>query len=245
LEQSLKQVVLERAALTAGLVTFFIAGYFGVGLSRDPARARELFSYLDDHIPFVPRSVWAYLGIFPAALSPLFIVRCPRLFRRTALAYGAAIAVSLICFTTFPVTAMRLRVDPTMLDVARPSDWAVSILYALDPPYNLFPSLHLSIAVLAAFSAWKAARLYGAALFMAMGFVGASICTVKQHFFLDALGGLALAAAVGAMILRPYHPQGGSIPSYSWLGPALLLVFLVFIYGGLYTTYLWLRENAG
>jgi hypothetical protein len=114
-------------------VTFFIAGYFGVGLSRDPARTSELLLPIDKEIPFVPASIWVYLWIFPAALIPLFVVLCPRLFRRTALAYATAIAVSLICFAAFPVTSTRLRVPPTMLDIARPSDWAVFILYSFDP----------------------------------------------------------------------------------------------------------------
>jgi hypothetical protein len=43
------------------------------------------------------------------------------------------LAVLLICFAAFPVTSTRLRVPPTMLDIARPSDWAVFILYSFDP----------------------------------------------------------------------------------------------------------------
>lgn len=239
LERSLVRPVLERVVLTAGLVTFFIVGYFGVGLSREPAGASELVSPLDKHIPFVAHWVWVYLSMFSAALIPLFVVRCPRLFRRTALAYATVIAVSLICFMAFPVTSARLRVAPPMLDISRPSDWAVSIVYSLDPPYNLFPSLHLSIAALAAFSAWKATRLYGGAAFVGVGFVGVSVCTVKQHFLLDALGGLALAALAGAVILRPYHPQIGITPAYSWRGPATYLAVLVLVYTGFYVTYLW------
>lgn len=229
--------LLERVALTAGLVIFFIAGYFGVGLSRNPANASELGTFLDERIPFVARSVWVYLLIFPAALIPLFVVRCPRLFRRAALAYATAITVSLICFTVFPVTSARLRVAPAILELTHPSDWAVSVLYSIDPPYNLFPSLHLSIAALAAFSAWKAARLYGTVAFICLVFVGVSVCTVKQHVVLDALGGLALGALAGAAILRPYRPQGDIAPAYSWRGPLLYLAFLVLVYTGFYLTY--------
>jgi hypothetical protein len=242
-EHSFKRTVLERVVLTSGLAIFFIAGYFGVGLSRDPAQSSELVSPLDEHLPFVAHSIWVYLWMFPSALIPLFVVRCPRLFRRTALAYASAITVSLICFTAFPVTSAHLRATPAMLDIARPSDWAVSVLYSLDPPYNLFPSLHLSIAALAAVSVWKAAKPYGAAVFVGVGFVGVSVCTVKQHFLLDALGGLALAALVRALILRSYHPQGGVAPAYSWRGLAMYVVFLVLVYTGFYVTYLWCRPQ--
>jgi membrane-associated phospholipid phosphatase len=225
-------------ALTMGLVIFFIAGYFGVGLSRNPAHARELAIFLDDQVPFISRSVWVYLLIFPAALIPLFVVRCPRLFRRTALAYAGVIAVSLICFTALPITSARLRIGPAMLDLTRPSDWAVSVLYSIDPPYNLFPSLHLSIAVLAAFSAWKAARLYGTVACVCLVFVGVSVCTVKQHVVLDAVGGIALGALAGVLVLRPYRPRDGVAPAYSWRGPSLYLAFLILVYLGFYLTYL-------
>lgn len=227
----------ERAALTLALVIFFIAGYFGVGHSRDPSGAGELQIFLDDQIPFIAGSVWIYLLIFPAALVPLFIVRCQRLFRRTALAYAAVISVSLIFFATFPITSARLRTPQAMLDVTQPSDWAVSVLYALDPPYNLFPSLHVSIAVLAAFSVWKAAKPYGIVAFSCLVFVIVSIFTVKQHVVLDAVAGGTLGALAGALILHPYRPRGPLAPAYTWRGPSIYLAFLVLVYTGFYVTY--------
>ena len=159
LERLWRWTALERTALTVGLVTFFITGYFGVdahGFRHGPGNWPR-HSTTKSHFSCV-RSGYT-CGRFPAALIPLFVVRCPRLLRRTALAYAIATAVSLVCFIVFPVTSERLRVHSATLEIARPSDWAVSVLYSLDPPYNLFPSLHLSIAALSAFSAWKAARL--------------------------------------------------------------------------------------
>ena len=228
----------ERAVLTVSLIVFFIAGYFGIGLSRAPEQARELKLFVDDKIPFIAQSVWIYLLIFPSALIPLFVVRCQRLFRRTAVAYAAAISFSLICFAVFPVTSTRLRVNQAALDLTRASDWAVATLYSIDPPYNLFPSLHLSIAVLAAFAAWKAARVYGAATFVTLVFIGVSVCTVKQHVVLDALSGVALGAVVGGLVLRPYRPDAGVEPAYSWRGPLLYVAFLAVVYTGFYLIYL-------
>ena len=229
--------IVERVVLTVSLVIFFIAGYFGIGRSRSPSEARELRTFLDNKIPFVVHSVWIYLLIFPSALIPLFVVRCQRLFRRTAVAYAAAISVSLICFAVFPVTSARLRVDQATLDLRHASDWAVATLYSIDPPYNLFPSLHLSIAVLAAFAAWKAARLYGSAVFVTLAFIGASVCTVKQHVVLDALAGVSLGAFVGGIVLGPYRPDAGVEPAYSWRGPLLYVGFLMLVYTGFYLIY--------
>ncbi|HPA20976.1 MAG TPA: phosphatase PAP2 family protein [Verrucomicrobiae bacterium] len=238
--QSWSRAALERAALALGIVLLFACGYFGVGLSMNPARARALATPLDDRIPFLPSTIWLYLWAFPASLSPLFLVRCPRLFRRTALAYAIAIIVSLTCFVIAPVTSLGLRINPATLDVSRFSHWAIAVLYAIDPPYNLFPSLHLSIATLGAFAAWKASCRYGAAMLAGAGLVGASICTIKQHFLVDGLAALALAALVHALTLRPYCAPPGWTPARSWRGPAAFLVFATSFYAGCYALFRWM-----
>jgi hypothetical protein len=222
-------------------VVLFVAGYFGVGRSVDPGRARELRTVLDGRIPFIERSIWAYLGLFPASLLPLFLVRCPRLFRRATLSYAIAIAASLLIFVALPVTSTGLRADASALDVTRFSAWAVATLYAVDPPFNLFPSLHLSIALLAASAAWKARRAYGATAWSGLAPVAASICTVKQHFVLDGLAGAALAAVVHALLLRPYRPEPGTDPAYGWRGPAAFLVLVAALSAALYLGF---RLNA-
>ena len=228
----------ERAIITIALVIFFIAGYFGIGNSRHPEQARELKTFLDDQIPFIAGSVWTYLLILPSALLPLFVVRCQRLFRRTAVAYAIAITVSLFCFALFPVSSLGLRAGNATLNLERASDWAVATLYSIDPPYNLFPSLHLSIAVLAVFSVWKAAKRYGIAAFVTLVFVAVSVCTVKQHVVLDVAGGGALGGLISFFVLRPYQPQAGIEPAYSWRGPLLYVAFLLLVYTGFYFTWL-------
>ena len=224
----------ERATLTIGVLVLWLIGYFGVGFCVDPSRARELGTTLDGRIPFVARSVWVYLGVFPASLLPLFVVRCPRLFRRATLSYAIAIAVSLIVFAAMPLTSTGFRIDRSGLDVARFSPWAVSVLYDLDPRFNLFPCLHLSIAVLAAWAAWTARRAYGAAAFAGVALIAASILTVKQHFVLDGVGGVALAAIIHAVVLRRYRPTPGTDPAYGWRGPAAYAALLAVVYAGLY-----------
>jgi membrane-associated phospholipid phosphatase len=126
------------------------------------------------------------------------------------------------------------------LDTARPSDWAVSVVYYLDPPYNLFPSAHLSIAATAALSVWKVARPSGAAIFVGVGLVAVSVCTIKQHFLVDVIGGLVLAALASALILRSYHPQIDTPPAYTWRGPVSYLFCLVLFYTGFYVAYLYM-----
>ena len=233
-----KRILMERVVLTIGLMIFFVTGYFGVGASRNLPQAHVLTTALDERIPFVAGSVWMYLWVFPCALIPLFVVRCTHLFRRTAIAYAVVIAISLICFITFPVTSAGLRMAQARLNVSVFSQWAISHLYSIDPPYNLFPCLHLSIAGVAAFSVWKASKPYGSAVFLSVILLGVSVCTVKQHYLLDVLGGIALATFANALILRPYTPLDGATLAYSWRGPASFLIFALVVYAIFYVAFL-------
>jgi membrane-associated phospholipid phosphatase len=226
--------IAKRLTLSTGVAAFFVVGYFGVARGIDPVSAWEVGCALDRRIPFLAGSVWVYLSVFPASLLPLFLVRCPDLFRRTLLAYAIAIAVSLIAFVAIPITSIGLRVDPGTLEVNRLSPWVVALLYRIDPPVNLYPSLHLSIAMLAALSAWKARHGYGAAAFVGVALIAVSICTVKQHFVVDGLGGAALALAVHAVVLRTYAPRFGIDPAYGWRGPAAFACLMIAVYAGIY-----------
>jgi membrane-associated phospholipid phosphatase len=233
----------ERPLLTLGVALFFLVGYFAVGHADHRTVLLDLATPLDGLIPFVPASIWVYLWVFPAALIPLFVVRCPRLFRRTAFAYAIAIAMSLCCFALLPITSQHLRADASTLDPRRASDWAVALVYALDPPYNLLPSLHLSIVTLAALSAWMASRRYGAIAFVGLLLVAVAVCTVKQHFVLDVLGGLALGFLVGAATLGRYRAPPDRSPAYSWRGPMLHGAMVVIILAVLLACHRWLGSS--
>lgn len=220
------------------MIAFFVAGYFGVGHAVDPSRAGSLATSVDSAIPFVPSTIFVYLGVFPAALLPLFTVRSRRLFRRILAAYAITIAVSLAIFVIWPVTSTGLRADPAALDATRFTGWCVRLVYDLDPPYNLFPSLHLSIAALAAGSLFKARRAYGILAGIGVAAIGVSICTVKQHFVADGLAGIALAAVVHAVVLRPFRAEPSDGPlAYSWRGPATYAAFHSLVYAGLYAAF--------
>jgi membrane-associated phospholipid phosphatase len=232
------RIIMDRVFITAGLLIFFIVGYFGVGRLRKPGHDFEIALPLDAQIPFIAQSVWIYCWAFTAALIPLFVVRCPRLFRHTAAAYGTAIFVALLCFKIFPATSAALRPDTASLDVSSFSEWAVSVIYSLDPPYNLFPSLHVAITGLAAFSAWKAKRIYGAGIFIGVGLVAVAVCTVKQHFVLDVIGGLGLATLVGGLIILPYQAKRNVERAYSWRAPAAYIGLLVLFHALTYAAYL-------
>ena len=226
--------------MTATLVALFVVGYFGLGRMH-PVTARELWTSLDDRIPFLAFSVWAYLWSFPAALLPLFVVRCRGLLRRTASAYAAAFVVAFASFALFPVTSARLRVSSAVLHRSNFSEWAVSVLYLFDPPYNLFPSLHVAIAALSAYAVGRADKRCGVASFGGLVLVCVAVCTTKQHFLIDLLGGLGVACAAGWPAFRCYRGVLRTGPACSRRGPAFFLLITLSAYGCCYLAFLHAR----
>jgi len=225
----------KRLPLAAALFAFAATGYFTVGLHTDPARAHSLRTAADDAIPFIPWTILGYAWCYTVMMLPLFVIRSAELFRRTLQAYFAILVFSFASFIVYPVTSLGFRPDLSTLSLDNFFSWAARTNLSLDPPYNLFPSLHLSIATIAAVSAWKARRLFGVVAFGILAVIAVSICTVKQHFIADGLAGLVLAGAVSRWLLLPYRSQivPVALRAYSWRGLAAYLLF----HTGFYATF--------
>lgn len=224
----------ERVALCAAVLVFFAGGYYAVALGVAPGRAQSLpASPLDLRIPFVPQAVYVYALAYTAVFFPVFVVGCPRLFRRTALAYVVTVSVALVVFSLIPVSSAELRPNPADLNAAAFAGWGVRLLYTLDPPTNALPSLHVALVWLAVLSAWKAWPAVGsAAAIVGLG-ITTSTTLVKQHYVLDVVAGAALAALVAALLLRGRYPPG----PLSWRGPAGFVALVAGLYAAFYAAF--------
>jgi len=191
----------ERVAWTVGIGAAWAVAYFGVASGAEPGRARDLTTVLDRHVPFVAGSVWIYLAGMVCPVLPAVVVRSRALFRRTGLAYVAAIVLSAATFAVWPVSSAGLRADLASSGADGLSGMALRTLYALDPPTNLCPSIHVALGALAALAIVKAVPQLSLPAIAMVALVAASVCTVKQHFVLDVVGGLLLAAAAAPLIV--------------------------------------------
>jgi hypothetical protein len=219
-------VHLERLAIAVGMLAFAFGGYFGIGHATDPTAASSLATSLDAAIPFVPESIWVYAAVYVMITLPIFVIDSPALFRRIAVAYAAIVVVCLSCFALFPVSGAGLR--PSLEDVEASAFvlWGLQLNYALDPPVNLFPSLHVAGATIAALAAGRARRAWGIGAGLVVAAVSVAVCTVKQHFWVDAAAGVALAWAAHTALVRPFRLPPGERAAR---GPASLAAFGAFL----------------
>jgi membrane-associated phospholipid phosphatase len=229
----------ERLLLSALTIGYFLFGY--VVLCGDPVTggAVTLATPIDHAIPFLPWTCYIYSFVYTSALYPLFVIRCPRLFRRAVIANVLVITVGLVTFRVFPVTTVGLRADLTGYDLGVFENWGMWLTYRVDPPFNAFPSLHLAMALIASLSVLKANRGLGIAGLAIAAAIGVSTWTVKQHWIADSIAAVVVAVGVFWLVLRPYNSASvrKSERAFGWKGPAAYLVLPLVEYVGMYVVF--------
>src|SRR5260221_4578479 len=111
---------------------------------------------IDRAIPLVKGWEFIYAAVFFVVFVPVAQIRDRRLLRFVALGI-VILQVSACGFFWFWPT----RIERPLLEVVPGRsflDWAVGLNFAIDPPVNCFPSLHVANAVFVALVAWRLDR---------------------------------------------------------------------------------------
>lgn len=163
----------------------------------------------DDWIPFTPIFVIPYVLWFP--YIPLLLAAVcftdPRAFRRQCFSFFGGAAFCTLILLVFP-TAIDFR--PEIAGGGNNFfEWICSLLFRVDRPVSIFPSLHCYEAVCAhmtTFSTPKLRRKTGWRIASAVLCVLICLATVfiKQHSVLDLISGVLIgfAAALPAVLLN-------------------------------------------
>src|SRR5919106_4442785 len=156
----------------------------------------------------------AALGLF------MYAFRRPQYtFTRDAILFSGAVA--LVCYNLLPVAPPRLVPETGMIDTLQSynnlSYQAQSTEFFVNP-YAAMPSLHVGWAVLVSIGVVMA--LPGNRLVLALAIIhpiaqSASTVVTGNHFFLDAAGGLAAAAA--GLAFAVFMQRRGYVLARAWL----------------------------
>jgi membrane-associated phospholipid phosphatase len=190
--------VTTRRASNAVLLSAFgvlVAMYFVVAALTT---GRTLFVpelALDRAVPLQPAWTPVYVSMWVFSLLPVFVVRDTGMRRRAILSYLTTVVTAYVVFLFYPTAAPRPAVVPGEGVVA----WSLRTLYALDPPYNCFPSLHVAYAFLAALWTHHVRRRIGLAALAWAALIGVSTLFIKQHYAADIFAGALLALAAYAI----------------------------------------------
>mgnify|MGYP001407198155 CR=1 FL=1 len=162
-------------------------------------RHHELITSFDRMIPFVPWTWWIYFpGYLLGLLAAIVFVKNDKIYFRTVGAIMLAQIFNSLVYLLLPST------------FPRPVDWqgsgltaeAIRWFWTVDPPNNTFPSSHVALAVLAASALWRERNPWRwLPTATAVGII-ITVHTTKQHYWVDTLAGLAMAAFCSWLVFK-------------------------------------------
>jgi membrane-associated phospholipid phosphatase len=154
---------------------------------------------LDSALPLVPVFAVPYVSLVPyIGVSLLaFLLFRVRVYRSAAITMIIVWFISYACFFLLQSYVARPNIAGT-----DPFSAMVRAVYAIDRPYNDFPSLHTSLSTIAAMHWWRIDRRAGIAAAAWTALIVMSTVLIKQHYLADVAGGLALGAGGSWLVMR-------------------------------------------
>lgn len=186
--------------MAAYLLIFFSLDFFG----RDPQYI--LHSRIDDIIPFnewfaIPYFLW--FAVFPLSLLGFLALDKDDFLQLSFVVFGGAV----ISFVVYILLPNGLELRPAELPRDNLPARLMQLIWLIDSPNNVCPSLHCSISAAVALQTLYSRKLRGKhwfklliVLFMAL--ICVSTMFVKQHSFWDVVAGVGVSVLLFTLYLR-------------------------------------------
>jgi membrane-associated phospholipid phosphatase len=178
--------------------------YFGVGHLHLSRSTEILRTHLDDAIPFWPWTAWCYLpfyaGVFILAIAGL---KRRALFNRAIVAVLIVMTLGALGHIFIGAEYPRPVLHPPYTDI---SAAFLASVQRIDPPGNVFPSLHVAHTTMLALLLLKDRPRLGLLTLAMATALALSTLTTKQHFLADVVAGYLLAFLGRWIALRKLSP---------------------------------------
>jgi membrane-associated phospholipid phosphatase len=186
------------------LLALNILTYNGSRLFTGYMHHYDISTPLDHALPFVPEFIIIYLLAFVQWISGYVIIAreskevCYKIFSAEMFAKVCC----LICFCVLPTTLVRPEITGSGF-----FDRVCSMVYSIDAPDNLFPSIHCLESWVVFRGALYVKKLPGWYKWVTLVFsllVFASTVLVKQHVVLD-MAGAVFFVELGMILTEKFH----------------------------------------
>lgn len=160
--------------------------------------------FIDSYLPFVPFFISFYILAYVQWI--IGYIKIAKENKETCYHFCAGeVIAKLLClffFLVFPTTIVRPKVIGDGI-------WGMltRFIYSADAPVNLFPSIHCLeswMCFRGAMALKKVSKKYKIIMFVFTIFVCMSTVLVKQHVFIDIIGGI-LMVEIGILITKKFH----------------------------------------
>jgi len=203
----------KERALIGGGVGLLLCLYIPINHYTADLQGAVPETWVDRAVPFDPRWVAIYELFYLFMLLPVVLPSDRSAFRRIVGAYALTGLVSFVVFLVYPVHFIE---RPTITSTETFGEWVLAMTHRIDTPSNCLPSLHVSLALLAALSAWSLDRKVGLLALPMAVVIGLSTLFVKQHFWWDVVTGWGLGLASWFLLVRG-AVRPGTDPDRRWL----------------------------
>lgn len=150
------------------------------------------FAYLDESIPLIPEMIWFYVSMYFMMLVVFLQIKSLAVLNRAFYAYIYLQISAFAVFFFFPVGFPReLFPLPDTMDMG--TKFLMDFIRQSDAPYNCFPSLHVGSSFLCTLILWHEHKMKCGVAFVWTCIVTFSTMATKQHYMVDAVGGVIFA----------------------------------------------------
>ena len=194
----------------------FVLGYFVVGymiinwISRSRDSFVDVSIPIDYSLPFVPAFIFGYILVYLSIVLIYVTINDIESWGRSVVACTLATTIAYVVFLTIPV---RMDMRPDLVASGGINVAITRFYYAIDLPYNCFPSLHVTYPALATLLTWRDHRVMRWVFLAMMLIVAISVMLVKQHYIADVLAGFVNAGICFWVADRTKHYWVGCFKS--------------------------------
>ncbi len=186
----------KRLLLIVPLFLFHIILYNFVGMCENESNYSFLLD-IDHIIPFVPGMVWIYISTYIVIPLVGFLIKDTKDFYRLAVTIVISWLITYPFFYFFPATYPRP--DFALVDL---STWMLKLNYIHDVANNTFPSLHVSLSFVIAFTMVHISKKKNILWIIWAMLISLSTVMVKKHFIVDTFGGLIVAQIAFLLVFK-------------------------------------------
>lgn len=206
IRRTLRKIVPSYAVLPMCLTGIMMACSYGLAKVIQfffAFDAIDITSSIDAVFTFNSAWIWVYFGSYFFWIYQYTAVARDSEEKACQLAVADAVAklICLVFFIVLPATNVRPEITGNSI-----SDELMRVLYWVDTPTNLFPSIHCFVSWMGTRYIFECKKMKHKWLVATLCFIGSvlvflsTLCT-KQHVFWDVLSGIAVAE-IGWLVAR-------------------------------------------
>lgn len=158
-------------------------------------------TFIDQYIPFWPVFVIPYIFyLLLVAGTLIYLLWFSKNYKREVVIFALAQMLASVCYFFF-----QTKMETAIITNSDIFSQLVQWVYNTDRPYNLFPSLHTANSILCyLFLKSRLPQFWSRVLLVISTLIVISTVLIKQHYFMDIIGGLILSFGVHYLANKYY-----------------------------------------